>query len=273
MTWLVILVGVMAGACGGFLGTGGSIVMIPMMTEFLGPNQHLYQATAMMMNFSVVVPAVMHHCRVGAVHWGLVKRCAPIAALGVIAGVSLSEQGFFSGRGEANLRMLFGLFLVGNAGVELWQAIIRAETYNESYFSINDAKNMAISWRLAAGIALPMGLIAGFLGVGGGVVAVPLQRRLLGIGIRSAIANSAALIVTTSLLGATYKNYAYQQFHGDWTQPVRLAILLIPGAIMGSMVGSRLTHRLPKKWVKVAFIVLLLAAGARMMFRAWHDLS
>ncbi len=268
-----MLIGVMAGVVGGFLGTGGSIVMIPMMTEFLGPNQHLYQATAMIMNFSVVVPAVMHHWRVGAVHWHVVKRCAPLAVLAVVAGVGLSEQGIFSGRGEANLRMSFGIFLLVNAVIELWRARKQAITVIDENAGECEVNNVAISWKRAAVIALPMGLVAGFLGVGGGVVAVPLQRSLLGIGIRSAIANSAALIVTTSFLGASYKNFTYQQFHGDWSQPVKLAVLLIPGAIVGSMIGSRLTHRLPQKWVKAAFILLLMAAGVRMIFRAWFDLS
>ena len=45
-------------------------------------------------------------------------------------------------------------------------------------------------------------------GVGGGVVAVPLQRRFLGVGLRSAIANSATLIVLLSVVGATAKNLA-----------------------------------------------------------------
>ncbi len=247
--------------------------MIPAMTEVLGPEQHLYQAAAMYMNFCVVVPAVLHHQKVRAVHWAVVKRCAPIAAVAVLVGVALSEQGIFSGQGEPNLRMLFGLFLIANAGLEVWRTVRRDKRINDNYFLGDESKPVVVSWMRAVVVAVPMGLMAGILGVGGGVLAVPLQRRLLGIGIRSAIANSAALIVTTSMIGAAYKNYSFQQFHGDWSEPAKLALMLIPGAILGSMVGSRLTHRLPKKWIKAAFLVLLVVAGSRMIVQAWRDIS
>ena len=61
------LIGLLAGLLGGLLGIGGSIVMIPAMTEVLGPDQHLYQAAAMTVNFFVVVPAVIRHSRAGAI--------------------------------------------------------------------------------------------------------------------------------------------------------------------------------------------------------------
>jgi len=270
---VVIAIGVVAGVCGGLLGTGGSIVMIPAITEALGPNQHLYQATAMCMNFCVVVPAVLHHQKVGAVHWSVIKRCAPLAGVAVLVGVCLSEQGMFSGRAEPNLRMLFGFFLIMNAVLEIWRACVRDKRINDRFFLGEKSSPITVSWMRAVGVAVPMGLMAGILGVGGGVLAVPLQRRLLGIGIRSAIANSAALIVTTSAIGATYKNYSFQQYHGDWSEPATLAVMLIPGAILGSMVGSRLTHQLPKRWIKAAFLVLLLVAGSRMMLQALRDMS
>ena len=54
----LVVIGLLTGVVGGMLGVGGSIVLIPAMTEVLGPNQHLFQATAMIVNFFVVVPAV-----------------------------------------------------------------------------------------------------------------------------------------------------------------------------------------------------------------------
>ncbi|MCH9003289.1 MAG: TSUP family transporter, partial [Planctomycetes bacterium] len=63
----MLLIGLFTGVVGGLLGVGGSIVMIPAMTEVIGPDQHLYQAAAMIVNFFVVVPAVYQHRKAGAI--------------------------------------------------------------------------------------------------------------------------------------------------------------------------------------------------------------
>ena len=89
--WLA-LIGLLAGACGGLLGIGGGIVMIPAMTEVFGPDQHLYQAAAMIVNFFVVVPAVYQHVRAGAVDRSAVRRLIPLGPVAVVAGVALSER-------------------------------------------------------------------------------------------------------------------------------------------------------------------------------------
>ena len=102
----LVLIGLLTGIVGGMLGVGGSIVLIPSLTEVLGPNQHLYQATAMIVNFFVVAPAVYQHARAKAISRATVARIVPIAALAVVIGVGLSELPVFSGDGEAYLRAL-----------------------------------------------------------------------------------------------------------------------------------------------------------------------
>ena len=64
-TVTLIIIGLFAGLLGGMLGVGGSIVILPALTEVLGPNQHTYQAAAMVVNFFVVMPAVWQHRRAG----------------------------------------------------------------------------------------------------------------------------------------------------------------------------------------------------------------
>ncbi len=92
----------------------------------------------------------------------------------------------------------------------------------------------------------------------------PLQRRFLHISIRTAIANSAGIIVATSLVGALAKNYAVMSTAENSGEPLLLASVLIPTAVAGSLVGSRLTHHVPVRFVKVAFNLLLLLAAVRL---------
>ena len=69
---LILLLGLLAGVLGGMLGVGGSVVMIPglailfSMSKSAEPNQHLFQACAMIVNVVVSVPAMLRHRKAGA---------------------------------------------------------------------------------------------------------------------------------------------------------------------------------------------------------------
>lgn len=273
--WLGLgLTGLFAGLVGGMLGVGGSIVMIPAMTELMGPDQHLYQAAAMIVNFFVVVPAVVQHRRAGGIDASTVSRLVPVSIVAVVLGVGISELPVFEGSGEAYLRVLFGLFLFAAAGYDVYR-LIRNRGVNHAGAPPAAAAPEAgghFAWWRACTVALPTGLVAGLLGVGGGVLAVPLQRRLLHIPIRIAIANSATIIISTSLIGAISKNYAFAVAHGSAIRPLALAGVLAPSAILGSMCGSRLTYRLPLRMVKVGFFLLLAVAALRLICGAIGDL-
>ena len=271
MTHLEILqlaiIGLCAGLIGGMLGIGGSIIMIPAMTEVFGPDQHLYQAAAMIVNFFVAVPAVYQHRRARAIDPATVIRIVPLAVVTVVVGVGVSELPAFKGPGEAYLRGLFGLFLLFAGGWEVYRLLRRGRPGTSSAGAVTAVEGDAapIGWRRASLVAVPTGLIAGLLGVGGGVLAGPLQRRFLNIPLRMAIANSATVVIATSLIGATAKNYAYLTAHGWTPKPFLLAAVLIPTAIVGSLYGSRLTHRLRLDFVKAAFGLLLIVAAIRLM--------
>ena len=264
------LIGRLAGLAGGMLGIGGSLVMIPALTELLGPDQHLYQAAAMIVSFFVVVPAVYQHHRAGAVEWITVRRIVPAALLAVIVGVVVSESAIFAGDNEAYLSGLFGLFLFSVSGYDVYRLFRRDKRLPTPGEGASERSGAipCISRRLAACVAVPTGLVAGLLGVGGGVLAVPLQRRFMNIPMRKAIANSATVIIATSLIGAAVKNYAYFIEHDRSLRSFALATILIPTAILGSMAGSRLTHRLPIKYVKTAFFLLLSLAANRQTYEA-----
>lgn len=286
------IVGLFVGLAGGLFGIGGGIVLIPALNELFGPDQHRYQAAALIVNFFVAVPAVYQHVRVGAIAWPTVIRLLPIVVIGVLLGVALSELALFAGDGEAWLRLIFAAFLLLAAGAEGIRLIPgkppagailhdsptfpagddREQIVSDEYPSATSASAPPLTPARILAIAGPTGLIAGLLGVGGGVVAVPLQRRLLQIPIRRAIANSAAMIIGTSFLGAITKNAAYVAEHQGSTDAVVLALMVAPTAVIGSLIGSRSAHRLPVRWLKILFIALLLFAAARMAVGALNDL-
>ena len=261
---IVALTGLIAGTLGSMLGVGGSVVMIPAMVALFGQaikpnlNQHVYQAAAMIANIVVSVPAAIKYYKAGATHTLAVKRMLPFALGAVIAGVWLSDL-FAGTRGPAYLGGVLAMILVLVVVMQVRRLSSEAERREL-------AAEPALSRPRCGAVGGVMGLVAGLTGVGGGAIAVPLQQSALKLPLKTCIANSSTIICVSATIGAIYKNVTLVTRHGyDWRVSLMLAALLAPTCWIGGRLGPALTQRLPVRWVRVAFILLLIAAIARLV--------
>jgi uncharacterized membrane protein YfcA len=111
------------------------------------------------------------------------------------------------------------------------------------------------------------------LGVGGGVIAVPLLQRVCRLPLRQCIATTAAFMCISASFGAVLKNLTLATLVDnagvnlglDPWQSLSIAAALAPTAVLGGLVGGRLTHILPLNAVRVAFVLLMLWASATML--------
>ena len=259
---LLVFVGLAAGVLGGLLGIGGSSVMLPAMVWILGASAdgveqiHQYMAAAMIVNFLLILPSVAAHLRNRAVWPKVWKVLAPSALAGIIVGVQVSY--FFDKARAKYLRWSVGVFFVYVVLDNLRRMVkpsLTAGTTRERVEALG-------SWRKVA-IGFPMGVIAGLLGIGGGSLAVPGQQLALKMPLRNAIANSAATIASVSWLGAIVKN-AQLGPHGTVARSLALAACLAPTAMVGSYIGGHLTHRLPLRIVRTAFVGIMVLAALKM---------
>jgi len=256
-------VGLLAGAFGGMLGVGGSIIMIPAMVILFGQarpdspgfNQHLYQAAAMIVNVAVVFPAYLRHRRAGAVRPKALKVILPAAVVCILLGVAVSNAPVFTDAAGATwLGRVLAVFLVYVIVVNVRRLVSgRREVEGRS----------RLTWRRGLGVGGPMGLAAGLMGIGGGAIAVPLQQMLMRLPLRNCIANSAAIICISAAVGAAAKNATLPP-QCRLTDALLLAACLAPTAIVGGYLGGALTHRLPLGIVRGAFIALLIMAAWKM---------
>ena len=101
------------------------------------------------------------------------------------------------------------------------------------------------------------GLLGGFFGVGGGIILVPL---LVWVGLQRhrAHATSLASFIIIAAAGAIAYGAA-----GDID--VRFGIAIGVGGIVGSVVGASLMHRMSARALGIAFALVLLVAGVRMV--------
>jgi uncharacterized protein len=105
------------------------------------------------------------------------------------------------------------------------------------------------------------GLLAGLLGVGGGVLFVPALTVFLGLSQVDAEATSLLAIIPVAVVGA-----ASQRRYGNLR--LRDAVVLGALAIPGAVAGVAIVNAIPERVVEVLFALLMLYVASRMVRRA-----
>jgi uncharacterized protein len=110
-------------------------------------------------------------------------------------------------------------------------------------------------------VGVAAGLVAGMLGVGGGILFVPGLVLFLGLAQVDAEATSLLAIIPVALVGA-----ANQHRYGNLRlrEALVLGVLAIPGAVLGVAV----VNAIPERTVEVLFALLMLYVAAQMVRRA-----
>ncbi|HJR18693.1 MAG TPA: sulfite exporter TauE/SafE family protein [Actinomycetota bacterium] len=110
----------------------------------------------------------------------------------------------------------------------------------------------------AIAIGFAAGVASGLLGVGGGVILVPGLVAALGASQHQAHATSLAAIVPIGLVG-------FAVFALDGRVNYAIAGLLVLGALVGAPVGARAMSRVPERPLAIAFAIVLVVAGVRLI--------
>jgi uncharacterized membrane protein YfcA len=108
-------------------------------------------------------------------------------------------------------------------------------------------------------IGLTAGLASGLLGVGGGIVMVPLLVMALGFGQRRAHATSLAAIVPIATVAAIPFATAG---HADYA----IAGCLAVGGLLGAPIGARALGRSDESTLKILFGVLMVAVAIELLW-------
>jgi hypothetical protein len=109
-------------------------------------------------------------------------------------------------------------------------------------------------------IGLITGVMAGMLGIGGGLVVIPALVMVMGMSQQSAQGTSLAMMLPPIGIIAAY-NY-YKAGYVD----IKFALLLAIAFIIGSYFGSKIAVKLPQDVLKKIFGVFLALVAVKMLF-------
>jgi hypothetical protein len=233
-----LLVGAAAGLAGGLFGVGGGIVLIPLLTGALHLSQHQAHGTSLAAIGATALASLLVYATHGNVAWGTAALVGVTSMLTARYGARLAAR-----TSTRNLKRAFAVFLVLVALRLLWKAPAAAG-------SPFHGLPLALGFDLLLGAAV--GMLAGFMGVGGGVLAVPAFALVLGMSQQAAQGTSLAVILLTAPAGA-YEHHR----HGNVA--LRLVPWLALGAAAGGPAASWLAQWLPQAVLARAFAVFLLA--------------
>ncbi len=240
-----VLAGALAGFTGGLFGVGGGIVLVPVLTGRFGFTQHRAHGTSLAVIGATALASLFVYGGRAHVAWST----ALVVGLASIAGAPLGAR--LAGRLSARrLKLAFAAFLVLVAARLLWR-LPPPEAALEG----------AVAWGAELALGFAIGLLAGFMGVGGGILAVPAFVLLLGLPQATAQGTSLAVILVTAPAGAIEH---HRQGHVAWELMPWLAI----GAFGAAPIAAALATRLPQEWLGRAFAVFLVGTASQMAWRA-----
>ncbi len=247
------------GFASGLLGVGGCFIMVPVqfwVLKTMGVDPTIAIRIAFGTNLLVVLPTAIsgawtHHNK-GAVLW----RAA--AALGISGLVGAFAGGFIAS-------VLPGKILTAGFGVVVIIGAVRMLTAKPPEENENPSDNITafILW------GIPLGIVSGIVGIGGGVLMIPIMIYVLRFKIHHAVGTSTALMIFTSIGGIL--SYVingwgvpglppYSTGYVNWLQWIILAGCSVPMAV----VGAKTAHLLPAKQLKYIFITVMIYVGLKM---------
>lgn len=239
------LLGAVTGLLSGLFGIGGGVVLVPMLVMILGFQQRLAAGTSVAAILPAAVVGGIGYAVQGNVDW----IAAVLLAAGIVVGAQIGSY-LLSRVPTGFLRWMFMAFLLGVV-ISLWFVVPQRDA------SIDIT---VLTGSLLVFTGLVTGVLSGLLGVGGGVVVVPILMFFFGASDLIAKGTSLIMLIPGSLSG-TIGNARRRNVD------LRAAVVLGVSAAVLSPLGSVIATHIPPFWSNVAFSVLLAFILGQMLFK------
>jgi uncharacterized membrane protein YfcA len=259
--WLLPVFGFLIAIVASLTGIGGGIFIVPVLTllyEFVPANA---VGTSLTTIIFTAVAATLNYARQRRIYWRTGLVLAVTTAPGAYLGAWLTSQ-----LQPRVLGLIFGFFLIFVAVYIMMDLnnLRRSKNQDEASTQKSDSE-LVRSGRtivIGAGLSFFGGLASGLLGIGGGLLVVPIMTFAMGMSMHLATATSMFTMIFTSISGVTQH---YQANHISF----EFALLLALGAVFGAQVGAYTSKRVSGKNLRRVFAIVLIISGINMIIKYW----
>lgn len=270
---LLLLIAFAAGTLGALLGLGGGLILVPALVLLFGIDVHFAIATSLVSVIATSSGAASSGAEVGYTNLRVAMFLETATSVGGLAGAILAVTVLAH---QDNLLIAAFIPLVLGAAVYMFRQrgavgsvsgpadpiAIRYHLEGTSPDVETGGERPYRARRARSGLALSgvAGVASGLLGIGGGLFYVPGMSVLMQLPIRVASATSTFMIGVTAAASALVYLFA-----GD------VALLLTAPAAVGTVIGSRIGSTLrpyaPTRWLRIAFVIVLVGAALSLIGR------
>jgi hypothetical protein len=261
--WEILLpiFGFLIGIAASLTGIGGGIFIVPILTILYSFVPQTAIGTSLTAIIFTAVASTLNYAKQKRIYYktGLILAVttAPGAYLGawLTTIIKPNELGFIFGVFLilVSIRMLFDSNPFKRKSSKNQEKLESPKAMSD-YELVKSGKTLA----LGAGLSFFGGLASGLLGIGGGVLVVPIMTFAMSMPIHFATATSMFTMIFTSISGVT-KHFQANQINFEY------AILLAFGTIFGAQVGAYTSKKISSKNLRRIFAVMLIIAGIKMI--------
>lgn len=269
MTLLVLLsllgVGAVVGLASGLLGIGGGVLIVPFLYFFYAHPEWsgahvpggLQAVVAHATSLAVILPTAAHGTldqhRAGRVLWRAALPIGLASSVGAVIGASVAAS-----LPGPLLKLAFGVVLIA-AAVNL---VRRTKPH------VKHGERLSLAVTIPSGLAI--GLFSAVLGVGGGIIAIPLLIYAVGVEVELVAATSLGIICLAAVAGVvTYmaKGAGAVGLPAFSIGYVHLlaALPILLGSLLLVRRGTALNRQLDARLLRGVFAVLFLILGLRLI--------
>lgn len=242
----------------GLIGGGGSILAVPILVYVMGLGAKAAIAMSLAIVGTVSLVGAMPHWRQGNVNLKTAIVFTPAAMAGAYLGARLTALPFIT---DTFQLVCFGIVMVV---ASVW--MIR-ESREKPSLSYAGAPGKAVAevphpphWLAIPAEGLGVGILTGFVGVGGGFLIIPALVLLGGIPMKEAIGTSLVIIAAKSATG--FLGYL-GQVAIDWALTASFTL----AASAGTLAGAYLTRLIDAKYLQKGFGYFVLAVAIFVLIR------
>ncbi|HEX2999692.1 MAG TPA: sulfite exporter TauE/SafE family protein [Armatimonadota bacterium] len=254
--WLAPL-GFVVGAFGTIIGAGGGFILAPILM-LLYPHESPDTLT------SISLAVVFINSLSGSIAYARQRRidyhagalfalaATPGAILGALTTKHLDRNSF---------DLIFGVLMLAMAFFLLFKPV--KDDASDAGMAEGKTKQRAIKLRLGACLSIGIGYLSSLLGIGGGIIHVPVLVHVLGFPVHTATATSHFILMIMALAGS-----GVHLASGIYGQAAGRTIALALGVSIGAQVGARFSSRVRGQLILRGLAIALGFVGLRILLSA-----
>ena len=264
---IALLGGGVAGCLGALVGIGGGVLLVPVLNDLVGLS--FREATAASLvgvlatsSSAAIVPIGkrLHNTRLAVLLLAFSVTGATFAGRYITHYSDRTFETLFGGLAA----LIAGLMFVRLNRRNVLPPGAVAGTFGGTFHDYDTGEDVVYRLKrmpVALAVSFSAGALTALVGIGGGILIVPMLNSLCGVPLRVAAATSVLMVGVTAVPSLIF------HWSGGFLGDFHIAGLTALGVVIGYQVGLALSPRASVRWLKILMALILVAVAARYLFK------